>query len=70
MAHLQMLFNLLDAVAPLAMRPGDIILKPLLDIHLPVSISTISCCTYKLRHIIFNFYLRMLSHIYFLIFSI
>lgn len=38
MGHLQMLFNLLDAVAPLAMRPGDIILKPLLDIHLPVSI--------------------------------
>ena len=35
--HLQMLFNLLDAVAPLAMRPGDIILKPLLDIYLPVS---------------------------------
>ncbi|XP_066917148.1 huntingtin-like isoform X4 [Clytia hemisphaerica] len=35
MVQLQTLFSLMDAVAPLALRPGDIILKPLLDIHLP-----------------------------------
>lgn len=38
MAQLQTLFSLMDSVAPLALRPGDIILKPLLDIHLPVSL--------------------------------
>ena len=37
MEQLQTLFCLMDAVAPLALRPGDIILKPLLDIQLPVS---------------------------------